>query len=731
MKKILSWFVIFSLFSFVITAGTSFGNPDLNQNDELLFTVRHNMVGTSPYKSLFYSKLKDGKPESAPEVITCYPEQMELLCGGDVLQIRNRYGIAQYSRKDGKLKWIETSETIPENIVPVVPYAVSPDGKYFCRIERTSVFSGNLVLVNTETGKSIVLCENVLNSYEDLPVKWAPDSTVLIYEKKNSVYFCNPEALLRGVEIDERYRKIGRGTINSVSWASSKYLAYVDDYLLYKINIKELYTLGLYSGIIGQGKPMGRLPFQFNPQTDRFSCNSEVTSTVVTQNGRLFSYLVVRSASCDYMDVVYSRPYTESNASLAASYVFWDSSDKPVLWHEKFPYDGGSEQGSVYKLGVMANQVLEIQDSGKPFVSPNGNKVAFFAGSTVYVYDINTWKRVAVLTGEKVVSAIWTDDNELYVGGEKSVRLWNIVSGKVSTITLSSVEAGYWNETDYSIIADTGNSNFYLYNKQKHVWNKLDNQTVQAEALNQKKQNGRYRVYIGTTQNKNYDNALYVRSLSKRAVTVPLYKESAKKTAEKKKVALAFELYDNADGLPQILSSLKKFNVKGSFYLNGEFIRRYPAETRQIVTNNHLCASMFFTTANLTENSFVINEDFVRRGLARNEDEFYDCTKTELSLFWHAPYYSVNPEIINYGNNAGYTYLNPCTDVSEFTMPDADPEKLIKIFCQGLNKSGGGVVSIVGGFSQSNHTRPLYKYLDLLISALLDSGYELVDLNSL
>ena len=630
-------------------------------------------------------------------------------------------------KKTGSLVWTEKNDAMPENIVPVVPYSVSPDGKYFCRIERTSIFSGNLMLVNTDTGKSVLLCENVLNSYEDLPVKWSPDSSVIIYEKNGGVYFCNPDAVIRGVEIDERYRKIGRGSINSVFWASTKYLAYIDDYLLYKINTKELYTLGLYSGIIGQGKPMGRLPFQFNPIKDRFSCNGEVTSAVVTQNGRLFTYLVVRSASCDYMDVIYSRPYTESNASLVASYVFWDSNDKPVLWQEKLPYDGIKETGAVYKLDVQTQQVLEIQDSGRPFISPNGTKVAFFAGSVVYVYDMNTWKRISVLTGEKVVSAIWTDDAELYVGGEKSVRRWNIITGKAETVTLSSVEAGYWNAADYSIIADSGNSNYYVYNSKKSTWSKFNPEEIPVSV----KQNGRYRVYIGTTQNSNYENAMYVRSLSKRAVTVPVFKESAKKAAEKKKVALVFELYDNADGLPEILSELKKFNVRGSFFMNGEFIRRYPSETRQVVTNGHLCASMFFTTANLTENSFVINEDFVRRGLARNEDEFYDCTKSELSLFWHAPYYAVTPQIIGYGENAGYTYVTSTNDISEFAYPNAEPEKLIKKYCQSLEKAGGGVVSIVGGFSQSNHSRPLYKYLDLLISALLDSGYELVDLNSL
>ncbi len=727
MKKIAILCLVYSLISFSLAAGTSFGNPDLNLNDEILFTVKHNMVGTSPYKSLFYAALQDGKPAETPEVITCFPEQMELLSGGDELQIRNRYGIARYSKKTGSITWIEKSNVMPENIVPVVPYAASPDGKYFCRIERTSVYSGNLMLVSTKTGKSSVLCEGVLNSYEDLPVKWAPDSTVLVYEKNGAVYFCNPDAVLRGVEIDERYRKVGRGTINSVHWASSKYLAYVDDYLLYKINTKELYTLGLYSGIIGQGKPMGRFPFQFNPQTDKFSCNGEVTSAVVTQNGKLFTYLVVRSASCDYMDVIYSRPYTESNASLVASYIFWDALDKPVLWQEKLPFDGIKEHGSVYKLDAQAQHVLEIEDSGKPFVSPNGTKVAFFAGSTVYVYDINTWKRISVLTGEKVVSAIWTDDSNLYVGGEKSIRKWNIFTNMSETITLSSVSAGYWDTSDYSIVADTGNSNYYRYDSKKKTWAKIDFK----ETIVPVKQNGRYRVFIGTTPNKNYDNAIYVRSLSKRAVTIPVYRESTRKAPEKKKVAIAFELYDNADGLPLILSELKKFNVKGNFFLNGEFIRRYPAETRQIVTNNHLCASMFFTTADLTENSFVINEDFVRRGLARNEDEFYSCTGTELTLFWHAPYYSVSPELITYGGNAGYTYVNACSDVTEFTHPDMDPEKMIRRFCQGLEKSDGGVVSVVGGFSQSNHTRPLYKYVALLISALIDSGYDIVDLNSL
>ena len=66
MKKLSILCLITGFISFAAAAGTSFGNPDLNLNDEILFTVRHNMVGTSPYKSLFKAALKDGKPERAP-----------------------------------------------------------------------------------------------------------------------------------------------------------------------------------------------------------------------------------------------------------------------------------------------------------------------------------------------------------------------------------------------------------------------------------------------------------------------------------------------------------------------------------------------------------------------------------------------------------------------------------------------------------------------------------------
>ena len=99
MKK----YLIAAIFVFGIilplSAKISFGSFDLNQNDEILFSLGQNMPGTNSYSSLFYSKLVNGTGKNSPELLTCYPEQMELLEEGTVLQIRNRYGTGRYNTK--------------------------------------------------------------------------------------------------------------------------------------------------------------------------------------------------------------------------------------------------------------------------------------------------------------------------------------------------------------------------------------------------------------------------------------------------------------------------------------------------------------------------------------------------------------------------------------------------------------------------------------------------------
>ena len=729
MNKGLVSFFCAALFAGTIPvfANISFGKTDINENDELLFTVTQNACGTENYSSLFYAKIKNGEVPVLPELITFYPERMELLEDGGILQIRNRFGTARFDTREEKLSWVKKISGLPQKIMPSDVYEVSPDGKWICKVEKTEVCLGKLVLERASTGQKVILADKTLNSYDSIPVKWAPDSSVMVYEKNENVYFCNPEALMKGVEIEEKFRRIGRGTINSVSWGSDKYLAYVDDYLLYRINTKEMYTVGLYAGIIGQGKAIGRLPFQFNPVSDKVFANKDVTSIVTIQNNRLFSYLTIQSLSCDYMDVIYSRPYTDSTASLKESFVFWDKDDCPILWQEKLPYLGRLEKGSVYRLGAQAKLVLEISDSGRPYLSPDGSRLAFFSENDLYIYDVNSWQCIAELNGERISCISWIDRTNLFVGGNQTVKRWNLLSNNTETVTLSSAVECNWEASDNSILAGVEGGTYFKFNSSKGTWTQI----VTPQRLHSLSQNGRYRVFTGKTQNPNYENALYIRTLADTAVTKAVYPVSAEKQEGKRRVALIFDAYDNADGLPQILSALKKYNVTGTFFVNGEFIRRYPLETKQIVQNGQECASMFFTTADLTTQGFTITEDFIRRGLARNEDEFYECTGTELNLYWHAPDYRATESIKEFGKLAGYSYVNNNFKFSQTDIMNIKAEKIIDEYNQMLKFANYGIIPVITGYSYGIHEDPLYRHMDLLICSLLDSGFEIVPLNRL
>lgn len=716
---------------FYCFAGIKFGDADINKNDEILYTIRQEIPGVFSYRSLFKAKIEDGAVSGEPALISCFPEQMELLGGGKILQVRNRYGTAWIDLSAKSVEWKKYSAEIPMNSMRLSKVSVSPNGEWICYAEKNGYATGKLFLKNINSSKEICLDENSSFNYENVSVKWSADSSVLVYAKNGNVYFCNPSAVARGVEVDEKFRKIGPGTINSVNWTGGKFLVYIDSDLVYKISSKELYTLGLYSGIIGKGQMVGRLPAQFMASKDSFSVNSDVSSMVLIQNGKIFTYFKINRNTCDYLDIIYSGPYVDLSASLLESEILWDLNGSPIVWMRMLPYGGQRIKSSVYHLENRLSKFLDISDSGRPVVSPDGKNCAFYSGSSVYIYDTKNWKRVNKVEGENVVSLLWENNSTLLIGGDRTIRSWKILEQKPEILAISSAVNGFWNNDQ--ITADSGNGKFFVFDDEKKTW--AQKETEIARRPNNLR-NERYRLFCGETANPLFENALYIRTLFWKAVTRPVYQESVKKIPERKKVALAFDAYDNADGLPRVLYTLNRYLVTGTFFLNGEFIRRYPNETKQISLSRNECASMFFSTSKLTQPGFLVNEDYIRRGLARNEDEFNAVTGKELSLMWHAPHYATSEKIIQDGKKAGYDYIdikNPVCD--SVTLEQAVngkgkylcPGELIESYIKNLDE-GEKVIPVTVGISRGTRESYLYDNLDLLIGAILDAGYEIVPL---
>ncbi len=214
MKKIeISKKIIFLLGAFLCGfycfAGIKFGDADINNNDEILYTIRQEIPGAFSYRSLFKAKIQEGAVSGEPALISCFPEQMELLCGGKILQVRNRYGTAWIDLAEKSVEWKKYSAEVPVNSMRLSKVSVSPNGEWICYAEKNGYATGKLFLKNINSSKEICLDENSSFNYENVSVKWAADSSVLVYAKNGNVYFCNPSAVARGVEVDEKFRKIG------------------------------------------------------------------------------------------------------------------------------------------------------------------------------------------------------------------------------------------------------------------------------------------------------------------------------------------------------------------------------------------------------------------------------------------------------------------------------------------------------------------------------------------
>lgn len=752
MKKLLS-VVILSIFFAPLFAGVRFGALNLNDDNEVLFTVTHSIPGTKVYSSLFSGKLNEGKALSFPEILTCFPEEMEMREEGKKLQIRNCYGSAIYSFEDKSLTWLKTPSKFPINSSALVPISISPNGMYYCCIERTKAASGRLVIYNTTTNKKAVLDSKAVFSFSKVPIKWSNDGTKLIYEKNASLYFCIPEALFSDVQIEEKYRKIGNGNINCIEWAGTDYLVYVDSDIIYRIDTKELVSLGMYAGLIRLGTMVGRLPKKFNYHTDCFKTNSTASAIVIVDGNNSIMYCEKNKSSepSDYFMVLYSAPYTGYASTVYNINILWPDNAKPIIWSDLISTINGKRTVEVYTFDELnfIKKILSVASSdGVMAVSPNGKYVAFSSGEKVFIYSTTLWKREAEFQGEKCVSLEWIDSNKIVIGGTETVRLCNIITFDSEVLFLSSAKEAYWSSEDNTIYAKTKKDGVnYKYDREKRNWAPTRNAVLLKDL---KVQNERYRVFTGTTKNALYENALYVRTLSGSAKTLAFLSECVEKTQPRKKVALILDAVDNVNGLSRILSALKTYDVKPTFFLNGEFIRRYPVETRQIVASGYECASMFFTPIDLTQKAFVFNEDYIRRGLARNEDEFFRCTSAELSLYWHAPSYKVTEEAQQASLKSGYTYVNTVEGLTDSTTLEMllsgdktylSASSLIDKYIECLKgtyvdpKTGKSVeckiIPVTVGIQNGHRIDFLYEKIDVLINAIYEQGYEIVPVSEL
>jgi peptidoglycan/xylan/chitin deacetylase (PgdA/CDA1 family) len=206
----------------------------------------------------------------------------------------------------------------------------------------------------------------------------------------------------------------------------------------------------------------------------------------------------------------------------------------------------------------------------------------------------------------------------------------------------------------------------------------------------------------------------------------------------RREVSLAFNAIDSAEGLPSILNTLSAYKLRATFFVNGEFIRRFPDAVREIADSGHEVGSLFSAHFTMTDSRFTVDKDFVKAGLARNEDDYFAASGRELSLLWHAPYYIVNSEIVSAAAEMNYRYVGRDIDSYDWvTATEANKTKKTYLSASQLVerilslKKPGSIIPLQVGMGAGGREDYLFQKLDLLVNELARLGYDIVPVSTL
>ncbi len=770
---ILSVIIIASTFGYSQNS-IIFPDVDLNGSDGLLFTAEATR-GNETWKNLYRTTISNNEAAeqasaSEAQLLTCYPQKLDSLQGGKFLQVRNADGTFMYSSANETLSVLSKNSIFLPSVSTdarardnIIETSVSGDGNWMCYFKKRSPATAFLMLTNTQTGEELILDDSADFSFNELPVLWSQDSSVVVYEKKGNLYFMDVENIAEVSVIEEHFRLIGEGSINTIAWASDKQLIYIQDDLVFSISINELYTRALYSDVLGSGEIVGRLPWDFNSNSDRFWVDESGTQLIIMQNNSTLFYFQIEEPYAalakrntnTFSKSLYSQAFVPINDSTLDFEVLWvpvsESNDsvlsskvlsKPLLW---FGYSGQITESFVYRLstnqltGALYFEQLDIPTmAGNPSLSPDKKTLAFTAVKAdaavnedmshdryLYVYDLQTWTQQHVFVEENVVSFEWKTSSSLFVGGSQTVRQWDFLSKTSIVLFLSSVSRFAWDESGTKILA-SNNAGTFEYKPVTHTW-KVSDISINRD---HSQMNAYWRISSEDGRGGRFKNILYVRALQGESQNKPLFSSVLIDFSQRPTVSFAFDALDNKDGLIDVLDILSEYGLTGSFFVNGEFMKRFPGSVLTIVEEGHEVAPMFYTAIDLLSDSFSIDESYIRRGLANNEDEYFSLTGEDMELFWHPPYYRSSALIEQAGKNAGYTMLENVVFINDTMTLEAAAEKgysytsstqLIENLIPWLYD--GAIIPISIGVSDGKRNDYVYEKMDILINAIYEAGY--------
>lgn len=760
---------------FTVSGQVTFEGLDLTAGNRLLFQARTSVPRFGAYSTAFLADIDDAQLQQ----LSFFPERLSVLTATGQVQIQNRFGVFRTP-----MQTTAEDESASEALLGLGPQplsyldafvngddvqsgktlrvGVSPDGRYLSVLRPTSAAFADLVLHDTIANEQIVISRRVEIEIDRSPLLWSPDSTFFVYTKGSRIFYYSLDQQRDGRVLAEELRDLGGGNLNSVRWADQNTLYYVSGTLVYRVLGVEFFARSIYQDLLNVGTIAGKLPYNFDPSFDRFWISPAGDKVILDKDGRNLTAFVLQPDDFTSVGETISLPYLFLPRNTRVEQVIWTPDDTVTVLTGSVR--AGDDATALYRLNLSDPQrrssFAAVDNEGVLGISlaTDGVRTLLWYKDRIEVRNHSDWTVLTTAASEELVHAQWSGRNEVVIATRSIVERVDISARRPARtlIALSRVDEYRFDTDSDAPIVRVGDQ---WYRAGERSWQTIAAPTGAYEPGVATEQ---FRIYLESLASGNYSNMVMVRNVASfgtRALfpSPSIAYEAFPETDDPisftvfsqgsrirgREVALAFNAIDSVAGLTEILNTLAEYDVRATFFVNGDFIRRHPGAVREIANSGHEVGSLFYTHFNMASGRFAITRDFVQEGLARNEDEYFDITGRELSLLWHAPFYFVSPELLEASQAMNYTYIGRDVDsldwvarrdetgISRLYRPSAEiVETVIE------QKQPGSIIAMTVG--RPGDDRPdggrddyLFERLDVLMNALLVRGYRMVTVSTL
>ena len=753
--------LFFVLIPLPVRGGIIFSEPDLSSDNQLLFRAGSGIGGIAVQDALFLTRLESSGfgGSFALQQLTVFPEKIDLLDSGRTLQIRNAFGAMRLPLSGGLPMPIPGLPSFAGGSPAAAgsraeEMAPSSDGRWLLYLDPVSAALGNLVMLDVQTGARIPVASALERPEQVFPASWSPDSRFFIYERDGKLYYYMTGSSFMGA--DERTRFIGEGAISSISWGRGGDFFYLRGSILYMVRGLELFARAMYADFLEIGVVAGRLPFEFDPWFDHFWAAPDASSLLVSKGRRSLFYFPLSGEEATET----ALPFFLLPKACSGIDVLWPVQG-PVTVVVSVPDFAGIDV-KCWRLEALEGGKVAFEQAPPPgpgrgsgsfpngSVSPNGNLALFWGSGGILLYDYQSWKLLGILSALPGASCLWITNNEFIAADEQRIDFLRLDTENITAapgsfngsfrapICLSHAGQFGFEEGSQRILAKSGDS--WFVTDGRNPWAPIINPQLRKSS----QVSAQYRVYLERQGPGIYNNLPMIRNTVS-VGTFPLFPPAALSIANSndarpapREAALCFDLYDDDRGLPEILNALNRYGIKATFFLNGEFIRRYPLAVADLAQAGHEIASMFYALIDLSDSRYRAGSDFIAQGLARNEDEYFRVTGKELVLLWHPPWYMISHDIAAAAAMAGYVTSGRDIDIMDwvsredeksFGIPQRSPSEMIDYVMEAVRP--GSIIPVRLGLLPGGRNGYLFNRINVLIDALVREGYSLTTVTAL